>query len=163
MLVCNPAKNVYSLFAGQSICCKWILIAASLLQACCKLAACLQQTRKNVCSSPFFLLGLFWITFVIQSLKWKRPINFCAIKHVQNMCRYTLLSTKVICLGAYLIQSHLNTCPWFSSKWFFTVTKKLWADRTQLSMHELFCLKSHFLVPYLKHIIHVNKVKIYSF
>ena len=57
MLVCNPAKNVYSLFAGQSICCKWILIAASLLQACCKLAACLQQTRKNVCSPPFFLLG----------------------------------------------------------------------------------------------------------
>ena len=106
---------------------------------------------------------LFWITFAIQSLKWKRPINFCAIKHVQNMCRYTLLSTKVICLGAYLIQSHLNTCPWFSSKWFFTVTKKLWADRTQLSMHEFFFLKSHFLVPYLKHIIHVNKVKIYSF
>ena len=101
---------------------------------------------------------LFWITFAIQSLKWKRPINFCAIKHVQNICRYTLLSTKVICLGAYLIQSHLNTCPWFSSKWFFTVTKQLWADRTQLSMHELFCLKSHFLVLYVKHIIHVNKV-----
>ena len=60
MLVCNPAKNVYSLFAGQSICCKWILIAVSLLQACCKLAACLQQTRKNVCSPPFFLLEWLW-------------------------------------------------------------------------------------------------------
>ena len=106
---------------------------------------------------------LFWITFAIQSLKWKRPINFCVIKHVQSMCRYTLPSTKVICLGAYLIQSHLNTCPWFSSKWFFTVTKKLSADRTQLSVHELFCLQIHFLVSYLKHIIHVNKVKIYSF